>query len=100
MARSWLGRYSQAATVDSFEDGVSTAGQEGGAGFIAEFFGISAVAGVAKEFGAVRISDDRFQVQLAVFHFGESADGNLAAAAEAVQESALTGGRGAGVIVV
>ena len=39
-------------------------------------------------------------MELAILHFGESADGDLAPAPEAVEQSALAGGRGAGVGIV
>jgi hypothetical protein len=43
-----LRRDGEASTVNGFKDFVSAAGEERGAGLVAEFFGISAVAGVAK----------------------------------------------------
>jgi hypothetical protein len=59
---SRLRRNGQPAAVDSFKDGIAAAGQERGAGFVAEFFGILSVTGVAEDFGAVGIGDDRFQM--------------------------------------
>src|SRR5271169_1732107 len=82
---SWLRRNGQATAVDGFEDCVSTAGQQRRAGGVAEFFGIVAVAGIAQEFRAVGVGDDGLEMQLAVPHFCEGADGNLAASAEAIE---------------
>src|SRR6202030_4247942 len=98
--RSRLRRNRQPAPVDSCEDGVTTTFQKGCAGFVADFFWIVPVAGVAQELGTVGVSDDRFQVKPAIFHFCESADGNLAASTETVEQGALAGGGGAGVGVI
>src|SRR5215831_16545153 len=58
MTALWLRRDGESAAVDGFEDGVAAARQQGRAGFVAEFFGIGSVTGVAEEFGAVGIGDD------------------------------------------
>src|SRR5579859_7002483 len=91
---------SEAAAIDGFEDSIATAGQEGGTGGVAELFGIVSVARVAEELGAVGVGDDGFEMQLAISHFGEVADGNLATSTETVEQGALAGGGGAGGGVV
>src|SRR5215472_13414102 len=96
----WLRRDCQAADIDSFENGIATAGEQCGSGGIAESFRIVSIARVAEEFGAVGGSDDRFQVKLAVTYFGESTDWDLAASAEAVEQGALARGGSAGVRVI
>ena len=58
------------------------------------------VARFAQELRAVGIGDDGFEMQLAVPHFRESADGNLAASAQAVEQGALAGGSSAGGNIV
>ena len=63
IGRSWLGRDGEAAAVDGGEDGVATAAEEGGAGIVAELFGIVSVAGVAEDFGAVGIGHDGFEMK-------------------------------------
>src|ERR1051326_4091531 len=92
MSGLWLRRDSQAPAVDGFEDLVAPASQQRCAGFFAKFFGVGAVPGVAKNFRAVGVRDDGFEVKLAVLDFGKGADGYLAASAQTVEESALAGG--------
>ena len=57
----------QAAAVDGGEDVVAAAGEQSGAGVVAEFFGIVSVARVAQDFGAVGIGDDGFEMEFPFF---------------------------------
>jgi hypothetical protein len=86
-----LGGDGQAAAVDGFEDLVATALQQCGAGVVAELFGVfnRSVARIAEQFGTIGIGDEGFEVQLAVAHFREGADGDLAASAQAVEQGAF-----------
>src|SRR5277367_371707 len=100
--RLWLRRDSQAAPVDRCKDFVAAAAEESIADRAAELFGIIdvAVARFAQELRAVGIGDDGFKMQLAVTHFSESADGDLAASAEPIEQRSFAGGGGTGCGIV
>src|SRR6202034_4483753 len=100
---SWpsrLRRQGQAAAVDGLHDLVAAAKEKSCSGIAAELLGIIPVARVAENFRPVGVGDDRFQMQFTVAHFREGADGNLAASAEAVEQSAFAGGSSMGGGVV
>src|SRR5580698_10021432 len=104
--RSWLRRGGQAAAVDGFEDLITTAAEQRLADFVAELFRVVevAVARFAEKLSTIGIGDDGFEMQLAdpvVFaNFSQGADGDLAASAQAVEQSTFAGGGGAGGCVV
>jgi len=75
----------ESSAVNSFKNLVAAPGEQSGAGSVAEFYRVGAAAGVTENFGAVGIGDDGFEMELAFTGFRKRADGDLAAAAEAVE---------------
>jgi hypothetical protein len=65
MRGSRLRWHGQAAAVDGFQDLVAAAGEERGAGLVAQLFGIVSVAGVAENASAVGVGNDRFEMDSA-----------------------------------
>src|SRR5581483_6882785 len=98
--RSWLLRDGHALAVNFVKDRVAPALKQGVPDRFAEPHRIISVARFPQNLAAVRMSNDSFQVQLAVAHLGKSADRNLAAATEPVEKWALARGSRAGRSVV
>src|SRR5581483_1425377 len=98
--RSWLLRDGHALAVNFVKDRVAPALKQGVPDRFAEPHWIISVARFPQNLAAVRISNDSFQVQLAVAHLGKSANGDLAAATQLVQQCALTCSSRAGRSIV
>src|SRR5581483_7107992 len=82
------------------KDHVAPALKQGVPDRFAESHRIISVARFPQNLAAVRMRDNSFQVQLAVAHLGKSADRNLAAATQLVQQCALACGSRTGRSVV
>ena len=94
-------RQSETFAIDLFEDSITSAAKKGVADLVAKALRIVTVTGFAKNFGAVRMCNERIEVNLAVGpHLGVRADRNLTTAAEFVKQRALTSRGGAGSRVV
>src|ERR1017187_9119527 len=93
-------RQRKAFPVNFFENNITASAEKSLANFFAQAHGIVALAGFAQNFGSVGMGYERIQANAASHNFGEGADGNLAAAAEFVEQGALAGGGDASGSVV
>jgi hypothetical protein len=90
----------EASPVNCFEDLIAAAFEQRRASLIPQPLRIITVARIAQDFRAVRVGDDRLQVQLAISLFGKCADWHLAPSTQPVQQRALTGRGRSGVRII
>src|SRR5260370_5305871 len=88
---SRLLRDGHSLTINFLQNGVTTTAQQSFADGLSQCDGIMAIARFAQQLRSVGVGNDGFQMQHALPHFRDSADGYLTASAEFVQQCALAG---------
>jgi hypothetical protein len=82
---SWLLRYRDAASVNGFENGVSATPQKRLSDFASQLHGIVSVARLAENLRAIRVCDDRIQMQASTSDLCRRTNRHLASAAELIE---------------
>jgi hypothetical protein len=93
-------RQSKSFAVNFFENNIAAATQKGLADLFSEAHGIIPIARFAQNFCSVGMGYESVQMNAAVLYFRESSDGNLATAAEFIEQRPLAGGGSAGGSVI
>jgi hypothetical protein len=81
--------------VNFFENNIATSTEKGFTDFLSQTHRVVAYSGFPQDLGSIGMSYQPVQTNAAVYGFGEGSDGNLAAAAEFVEQGALASGSGA-----